>query len=161
MRVVTATRRADGLSVARRWLGVVLGITLLGAAVAGCGQTAGGNPAPQNCGTVQLRGASLMDGANAGQAETCFYQAFQHCQRASLAVNEMGVDSGTDRTFTTVAGSGAGCVISDAVSTYVIPTQHSNTTSYTCAGLSRKDGGLLFSSCGADGDVYVPASANG
>lgn len=160
MSAVTATRRTRGLSVACRWLGVALGMALLGAAVAGCSQAAGSNPAPQNCGTVQLRGTTLVDGANAGQAETCFYQAFQQCQRASLAVNEMGVDAGTDRTFSTAAGSGPGCVISDAVTTYVVPTRHNTTTTYTCAGLSRKDGGLLFSSCGADGDVYVPASAN-
>ncbi len=161
MRAGTAMRRARGLSVARRWLGVALGIALLGAAVAGCGQAAGSNPPPQNCGTVQLHGTALVDGANAGQAETCFYQAFQQCQRVSLAVNEMGVDAGTDRVFSTASGGAPGCVISDAVTTYVIPTQHNITKTYTCAGLSRKDGGLLFSSCGADGDIYVPASADG
>jgi hypothetical protein len=157
----TARRQAQGGSVARRLLALALGITLLGAVLTGCGQAATNIPPPQNCGTVQLRGIVLVDGASAGQAETCFYQAFQQCQRASLAVNEMGVDAGTDRVFSTASGSGSDCIISDMVTTYVVPTQHNTTKTYTCASLSRKDGGLLFSSCGADGDVYVPASANG
>jgi hypothetical protein len=164
-----AMRQARGLWSTHRWslsFWAALVALLLGALVAGCGQTAGGTlapvgstPAPQNCGAVQLRGTATLNGTDAGQAETCFYQAYQQCQRASLAVNEMGVDAGTDRTFTTQAGSRGACGIADAVYSYVIPTQHSSTTTYNCTGLSRKDGGLLFSACGADGDFYVPAPA--
>ncbi len=140
-------------------IGVAIGLALLVGALAGCGQTVGGTP--QNCGTVQLRGAVTLGGTDATRAESCFYHAYQQCQRASLAVNEMGVDAGTDRTFNTQAGSNGGCAVSDAVYTYVIPTNHTNTKTYTCAGLSQKENGLLFSGCGADGDVFVPAAASG
>jgi hypothetical protein len=128
-------------------------------ALAACGEVAGGTSAPQSCGTVHLRGGATLDIGDAGQAETCFYQAFQQCRRVSLAVDEMGVDSGVDRTFSTQPGNDGECVISDAVHTYVIPTRHDSTTTYTCAGVSRKDGGLLFSWCGGDGDISVPAPA--
>jgi hypothetical protein len=38
-----------------------------------------------------------------------------------------------------------------------VNTNQGPTTTSTCAGLSRQNGGLLFMSCGTAGDISVPA----
>jgi hypothetical protein len=97
----------------RRWLGSVLGLglglTLLGPALAGCGQASVPTP---TCGTVYVNHlGQVSNGAQAAQAETCFYQAFQQCQQASLGVSYMsGVDSGAQSIFSVQTGGGGGGV---------------------------------------------------
>jgi hypothetical protein len=45
------------------------------------------------------------------------------------------------------------------VQTYVVPTNHQTTRTYTCAGLQHKDGGLLITGCGNEGDVFIPPAS--
>lgn len=157
----SVSRRARRwIPAAHRLLLIGIGLGLFALAVAGCGQTSNAGASPQNCGTVVVRANSTPTGTTATQAENCFYQAYQHCASATLTVNEMGVDAGTDRTFTTVSRSG-GCAISESVTTYVVPRGQNPTTTYTCTGLSQQSDGLHFSSCGADGNIFVPAPAAG
>lgn len=99
--------------------------------------------------------------ATAAQAETCFYQAYQRCSPATLVVDDMGIDAGTDRTFTTQPRNQGGCAVSDVATTYVVPRGKNAPATYTCSGLTQQSDGLHFSACGADGNLFVPAPGNG
>ncbi len=111
----------------------------------------------QQCGQVVVPDGRQPD-ATAGQAENCFWQAFQQCQSATLMVTMMGVDAGVNHTFT-VSRNGSACVVKDASQTYAAPNHQGQLMTYTCAGLVQQKGGLLFQSCGANGDISVPAPA--
>lgn len=144
--------------------GVRVLIALLALVLVGCGQStqtgSGGSTSanPQNCGTVTIHQANNSTDASASAPESCFYTAYQTCASAALTVTTTGVDAGTTRTFTT-RSDGARCIISDAVSTYVVPRPPSAAKTYTCSGLTKQNDGLHFTSCGADGNVLVPAPA--
>ena len=142
--------------VVHRLVGLGLLVALLG--LAACGPSQSGTPPskPQACGTVQIRGdGQVVDSTKAQQAENCFWQAYQQCQAATIIVTTMGVDSGIIRTFTVVPNGGT-CKVSDAEQNYVVPNHTGPLNIYTCANVQQLSGGLLFHSCGADGDVRVP-----
>ncbi len=139
-------------------LGLGLGGTLLaslvGAALAGCGQAS--IPTP-TCGTVAIDHLGHVTGAQAEPAETCFYQGFQQCQAVSLGLSHMsGVDSGSESVFSVQPASGGGCRIAEADYAYN-NTNVSATTTATCTGLSRQNGELLITSCSSGHDVSIPA----
>lgn len=125
---------------------------------AGAPNAGGQHSRPQQCGEITVAGGRTV-AISTAQAENCFWEAFQHCQPASLTVTMMGVDAGTLHTFT-LAPKGSACVLTDQQQTYVVPGKRSPTHTYTCTSLAQQQGGLRFQSCGADGDVYVPAPAN-
>lgn len=145
----------------RAMAGIPVLITVLAFLVAGCGQGiqagagASTSTQAQNCGTVTIHQANNSTDASASTPESCFYSAYQKCASATLTVTTMGVDAGTTRTFTTQANN-ATCRITDAVSTYVVPHPPSTAKTYTCTDLTKQSDGLHFSSCGADGNVFVP-----
>jgi hypothetical protein len=148
---------------------LLIGLGLAGMlALAGCGATAGtsstvpGGPTT-DCGPVSVRGSStvVVNGDKAGPAETCFWQAWQHCQAATLTLTAMGVDAGETRTFTTAPQS-HGCGLSDKREHYVIPTNTHQIATFTCASLTKSsDGGLVAKGCGADGDIIIPPPTTG
>jgi hypothetical protein len=159
---------------ARWWSGALGGILVslvMVAVLAACGSsggsttgsttgsapgTAGPSPTAQKCGAVLIvRGNQFADQAAAKQAENCFWQAYQHCQAATLRVTTMGVDAGTIRLFTITPKAGS-CQVTDAVQTYVVPNHTSAVTTYTCSGVKQQASGLLFQSCGQEGNVSVP-----
>jgi hypothetical protein len=132
-----------------------LGI-LVGAALVGCGQASIPNP---TCGTVAIDHLGHVDGAEAEQAETCFYQGFQHCSTVSLGLSHMsGVDTATERIFNVVADNGSSCHIAET-DYDLVNTSVTQTASATCTDLSRQGGGLLISSCSSGHDVSIPAPA--
>jgi hypothetical protein len=139
-------------------IGAVLMLALLivgvGVAVAYAGRT----PAQgQNCGTVQASANGLINPAAARQAENCFWQAFQTCSPATLAFSKMGVDTVLTHTFT-ITGNNGKCAISDTVQNGGPDAVPTPPRTYTCAGLTQQADGLHFTSCGADGDILVPAA---
>ncbi len=114
-------------------------------------------PLAQQCGTVQASANGLINPGAARQAEDCFWRAYQTCSPATLAFSKTGVDTVLTHTFT-VTGNNGKCAISDTVQNGgpdAIPTPP---RTYTCAGLTQQAGGLHFTSCGADGDILVPAA---
>jgi hypothetical protein len=129
---------------------------LVGAALLGCGQA---SIPPLTCGTVSLDHLGhLINGRQAEQAETCFYQGFQPCRAVSIGLSQMtGTDTGTESIFSVQAASAGSCRISEAEYSDVNTNQTATTTA-TCTGLSRQNGGLLVSSCGAGRNVYLPAA---
>jgi len=149
---------------ARRWSGALAGIVialLLVEALAACGSATLSSPTPtptpKACGTVaMLITGRLIDQAAAEQVENCFWQAYQHCQAASMQVTTMGIDAGTIRIFT-VESRGASCQVTDMVHTYVAPNHTGPVMIYPCSGVTQQAVGLLIAGCGNDGNVVVPA----
>jgi hypothetical protein len=146
----------DGRMLVGCWI-VGLGLlALMGLAACAPSQNGGSPGKPQACGTVQVRGnGQVVDTTKAQQAENCFWQAYQQCQAATIIVTTMGVDSGINRTFTVIPKDG-GCKVSDAEQSYVVPNHTGPLNTYTCASVQQLSNGLLFHSCGVDGDVQVP-----
>lgn len=138
-------------------LGIVILSLGLAACTPGSSTGAGQTPtAPQQCGSVQITEGLQKVSSNATQAENCFWQAYQQCQTATLMVTMMGIDAGTTRTFA-LSPNGNACKVQDTVQYYVVPKGNSPAKTYTCAGLTQpRLGGLLFTACGADGNVTVP-----
>jgi hypothetical protein len=110
----------------------------------------------QACGEVRTLGPNAPRDAAALQAEDCFFQAFQQCQLATLTVTMSGVDAGTINRFA-IEKQGDNCRISGSLVRYVVPRPTPMPEQFICQGLTRKNGGLLFSACGAQGDIVVPA----
>jgi hypothetical protein len=92
----------------------------LGLATAGC--PADGQPTalPQaSCGTAvthSLDTATRVLSAGKGTL-SCFETAVRHCRTASLAVTEMGVDTGTSYVFA-IAPGGTGCPVTELSQAY-------------------------------------------
>ncbi len=110
----------------------------------------------QKCGVVQGLGSLKVPVADTGaeQAETCFWQAFQHCHPATLIFIRSGLGAALIRTFTLHTNHGS-CSISDAKQQRVAPNPPSAAKIYTCTGLVKLPGALRFTACGQDGDVFV------
>jgi hypothetical protein len=136
-------------------LGVALLALLVGAALAGCGQAS--IPTP-TCGTVYMDHLGhVTNGAQAAQAETCFSQGFQQCHAVSLGLSQMtGTDTATESIFSVQTASGGSCRIGEA-DYDTVNTNTSATTTATCMGLSRQNGGLLITACSSGHDVSIPA----
>jgi hypothetical protein len=92
-------------------------------------------------------------GAEALQAENCFWAAYVVCQSAVLTVEDHGLDIVSTTTFTIQAGSA--CQVAGTTDTFVLPRTH-HTSSFACARLMQDNGGLLFVACGDAGDILVP-----
>ena len=114
----------------------------------------------QQCGTVHVAAGRVLpgDAATATAAEDCFARAYATCQPSVLTYTSMGVDTGATQTFSASRVNGA-CALKDVVQGYTangggktFPSQ-----TYTCASVEQQADGLLFTSCGAAGDVLVPA----
>jgi hypothetical protein len=155
--------RTGTLPLTLRGVAIGLALMVMSISLAACaaasanGQSATPTPHPRQCGRLTIGASGLPgNGPEAAQAENCFWQAFRQCQPATLSVTAMGVDAGAVRTFT-ITGTAGACKITDVRQTYVISTNKQITETFTCAGLVQHNGGLLFQSCGDDGDIAVPA----
>jgi hypothetical protein len=135
--------RADGSSSKRLADGIFVGIL-------------NSQTTARACGEVRTLGPNPPREAAALQAEDCFFQAFQQCQAATLTVTMAGVDAGTINNFA-VEKQGDNCRITGSVVRYVVPRPTPVPEQFICQGLTRKNGGLLFTACGAQGDIVVPA----
>lgn len=114
-------------------------------------------PVGSSCGEVDVFGTVV---ANPPQAETCFLNAFQQCQPRTLTFTSgVGLESINTHVFTLVKNGGA-CTITDRFTNTTQnvppPLGGTHTATYTCSSLTQQNGGLLFSNCGAEGNVSVP-----
>src|SRR6266581_600508 len=114
-------------------------------------------PLAQQCGTVQARANGPVNPAAARQAEDCFWRVSHACRPATLVFSKMGVDTVLTRTFRSTEDNGK-CAISDTVQNGGPDAVPTPPRTYTCAGLTQQADGLHFTSCGADGDILVPAA---
>ena len=160
-------------------LGIGLLITVMSAGLAACGykssnsDSASSTQSPaqvihsqaqathspaqvQKCGIVQGLGSLKVPPSDTGaeQAETCFWQAFQHCHPATLVFIVSSIDTSLIRTFTLYNNNGS-CSISDARQLRNALNPPSPAKIYSCTGLVKQPRALRFTACGQDGDVVV------
>ena len=135
---------------------------LIVVAFAACDTTAAGaqNPPPtqqvQKCGNVQTNPMGIpQNTAAAKQAATCFWQAYQKCQPATLGFSKSSIDTLAFHTFS-IRSNGQKCSITDVIQHTVVPSKLPTTRTYTCKGVAAKSDGLHFSACGDAGDIVVP-----
>jgi hypothetical protein len=114
-------------------------------------------PLAQQCGTVQARANGPVNPAAARQAEDCFWRVSHACRPATLVFSKMGVDTVLTRTFMSTEDNGK-CAITDTVQNGGPDSIPTPPRTYTCASLTQQADGLHFTSCGADGDILVPAA---
>lgn len=108
----------------------------------------------QNCGTVNTAlNGQPVDRNQARLAGNCFWQAFQHCQAATLLLKEHSLDTGADHTFTIKSNK---CSVVDTVKHYIVPNNLITTTTYSCSGLAMQADGLHFIACGQLGSIRLP-----
>jgi hypothetical protein len=156
-------------------IGLLIALASTGLAACGySGSNQGSTPSPQSrpqaqvthppvpvqkCGVVQSLARLEVPPSDTGaeRVETCLWQAFQHCHPAELVFISSSPGTALIRTFTISSNNGA-CSISDARQQRIASNPPSVAGTYTCTGLVQKPGGLLFTACGKDGDVLVPAS---
>lgn len=111
----------------------------------------------QNCGRVETAlNGQPSDTNKAKLSENCFWQAFQHCQPATLNFAEHSLDTEANHTFTIKSNNGK-CLVSDTVKNYIVPNHLTSTRTYTCGNLLMQADGLHFASCGSIGSIHVPA----
>ena len=113
----------------------------------------------QNCGTVHASRLMVVpiDQDRAKGIESCFWQAYQQCHRATMGYTKAGLDTATIHTFSLDSQNGK-CVITDALQSIVEPRAPQAAISYTCAGLTRQTDGLHFLACGKEGTILVPTA---
>ena len=114
-------------------------------------------PVGSSCGEVNMFGTVV---ANPPQAETCFLTAFLQCQPRTLTFTSgVGLESINTHVFSLVKNGGV-CTIADrftnTTQNVAPPLGGTHTATYTCSSLTQQNGGLLFSNCGAEGNVAVP-----
>lgn len=114
-------------------------------------------PQVQNCGQVLTHGAYTVYNKDAIQAENCFWQAYQHCQAATLIYHTMGVDAGATDTLT-VEKNGSSCLLYVKAQTYVIPIT-SKTSTFTCASMTKQEDGLHVAGCDNGATFLIPSAA--
>jgi hypothetical protein len=149
---VTAFRR-------RRWLLPALAACalLLAAGLAGCGSTPASTPlvGSTNCGKIASHFSEASD-QGALSAERCFYQAYKHCQGATLGFVLMGVDISDTYVFRVQPKSSGGCALA-AVDAHFFASGGGRTTvkTYMCSGATQQGDVLVVQGCGAGGDITV------
>jgi len=113
---------------------------------------------PASCGSAVthfLNGQTHLLGADHG-ALTCFDAAARSCRPASLHVTEIGVDTGTDYTFTIESG-GASCRVTEQSNFYSANGGGSTgpVTTTSCLRTAVTGAGVSLSCAGQD--VLIPA----
>ena len=130
---------------------------MLGAALAATTSCSAGRPAtlPQascgEAGTHELSDATQVFHADKG-ALSCFATAVRQCRSASIAITEMGVDTGTDYVFAVVPGKPA-CQATEWSQDYSANGGGSqgNVVVTACSATARPDGVQL----GCDGQSLL------
>jgi hypothetical protein len=141
---------------------VVMGTVVIAAlGVTAC--SADGPPAAlpkATCGgavTHALNAGTQVLSADKGSLN-CFDSAMRHCRAASIAITEMGVDTGTDYVFE-IAPGGAGCPVTELSQSYSANFGGSTgaVTSAQCRLAGMTSAGSELSCAG--GDVLIPSAA--
>ena len=165
-------RRTSGSGAEIRTLLATLTVTVAVAALAGCAAgaaTAGPSRQPTHAKTTVLPhascGSAVTHGLSAATqilsadkgALNCFHVAARDCKTASLAVTEMGVDTGTDHVFVVEPG-GNGCTVTRLSQLYSanFGGSHGKIGSTRCS-VATISGGAVTLVC--DGEkVLIPAT---
>ena len=111
-----------------------------------------GNPTQATaCGTVTSTEALSKTASKAMNAGTCFLQAYQKCQAATLIYIDQDrfLPQDHEKTTRTLTVDAPTCKVSEVVQT------PSNSATYTCDKMEGVRGSLRLFSCGADGTFLL------
>jgi hypothetical protein len=148
----------------RTGAGALLAVWLVCTVLVACGET---TPVERNtvppCGTVRAAAGRVLpeNAAAAGAAENCFAHAYATGCRIEMYLVYIDVagNATTTQSFLEKLGRSDTCAVADIVQVSPatgggtpVPTQ-----TYACAGMQQQADGLLFSRCGQEGNVLVPA----
>jgi hypothetical protein len=116
-------------------------------------------PYPQivgtNCGTITdgYRGAA----GDFAASEQCLWHAYQTCQAATLVYKDWGLDNIASHAVS-VYQHGGSCSVADATQDVLEGHGELSRDSFPCTGMEQQASGLVLLSCGAEGDITIPAS---
>ena len=114
------------------------------------------NPTPATaCGTITSTEAVSNNASKAMNAGTCFFQAYQKCQAATLSYIDQDtlLKQDHEKTTRTLTIDATTCKVSEVVQT------PSNSATYTCDKMEGLRGSLRLVSCGADGTFLLILNA--
>lgn len=136
------------------WLLGLAVLVLVGFGLTKCAAPSLPAPIGENCGAVQSHGGLYARDDN--QAEQCLWQAYQRCQTASLRWDLILVDTGFHN-LVTIQRQGATCAVTYYTQGYSanVPSPSTPLDTYSCGGLRQQSGGIVFTACGAAGDVTL------
>lgn len=145
--------------ITKRVGGLVLTMTLFLILVTACSNnTATTSPLAQQCGAVHTMHSLVvpMDWSMVKGAEDCFWQAFQQCRPATLMLAQSDSQTSTIHTFSFQDENGT-CQIADSVQHFLTPHPPQAPVNYTCVSMQQQTDGLHVLSCGALGNILIPA----
>lgn len=123
--------------------------------LAACGGQAGASGGNQNCGTIHsAAGGTVTQGTTT--SVNCFWQAYSHCQPATLQYSRMGVDT-SDTHMLTIQSVNGECRVTDSVGFFQASGNFHSTKAYQCSSMRQSGGGLVIEQCGAEGSLVIPA----
>jgi len=143
-------------SLLRRFLPIAL---MVAAVVFMLHATAHASPATSSgdrCGSMEL-GSPPTSSDEAQARFNCFTAALQTCDPVALVVSAHTPDAIVTRTFLTEVGD-HGCNIAETVERG--KGGGSTTETNLCSDVRKNKDGLVFTACGKDGDVAIPAVAS-
>lgn len=108
----------------------------------------------QDCGKIVTLGPNPPADAGAQLVQDCFWQAFQECRAATLTLTVRGVDTAVQNQLT-IEKRGSQCGITNTEQSFAVNLPNPALNVYSCARLERRQEGLLFVSCGKEGDILV------
>lgn len=149
------------------WLivaGIVLCIALIVTGFLSYGITHA-TPQPQgiNCGSLSMHGGggpSWTQHGTVAQIGNCFWNKYQQCKPATLAVTDMGVDTGVNHLFV-IEPQQQGCSVSDTSQNYSANGGgwRGSPTTAVCSTVTRQQDVLRFS-CGTNEMAFSIANTN-
>jgi len=142
-------------------------IVILSFGIVACGSTTYGVGAPAtitatipaDCGTISSLPKGTIVDSGALTAAHCFGNAFKVCQTSTLKFTEAGIDNGSIHQMSIVK-TAKGCVVQDAISTYIAPSPPKPLMAQTCTKVDSNAQGISISGCddGQTIDIVVSAS---
>ncbi len=117
---------------------------------------------PKACGTVIMHstGSPAFGTPHhpVQEVTNCFWQAYQHCQAASMQLTFMGVDAGVQHLFT-IQKQGSTCALTDGAQSYNIG-MHSTPTTFACTSVAMGWDGMHITGCKNEGTFVIPTTAS-
>lgn len=120
-----------------------------------CSMPWGNTPQAVACGTVTSTEALSPPASKAMGTGTCFLQAYQKCQAATLVYIDQDtfLTQDHEKTTRTLTVDATTCKVSEVVQ------MQSNSATYTCNKMEGLRGSLRLVSCGADGTFFLVLNA--
>lgn len=144
----------------RQHVPLLVWVMLAGLVIVACCTGFGPREAPlygKDCGSVDVMPNGHVRG-DAAPAENCLWQAYVHCQAASLTYNWAGTDTGESHHIRIGPSSAQGCLVVDRRTSYsAIGGGYPRLSPVVdCVGIQPSANGLMVKGCSSEGDIGIP-----